>query len=85
MITNFGANVNRKTVLKGHALQLLKVSNFINFHLKTFTQRREAAKATPVGLRKEKQRKLCGIFASPADVVCVFACAFAFLVPACPG
>jgi len=36
-------------------MQLFKASNFLNFHLKAFTQRREAAKAAQ---RKAKEKTL---------------------------
>jgi len=36
-------------------MQFLKVSNFLDFHLKAFTQRREAAK---VAQRKAKEKTL---------------------------
>jgi hypothetical protein len=55
----------------------LEVSDFLNFHLKAFTQRRRAAK---VAQRKAKEKNFAVTLR-----LCVFACALAFLVPACPG
>jgi len=65
-------------------MQLLKVSNFLNFHLKAFTQRREAAKVTQSLPRRRPGKSKRKNFAVTLRL-CVFACAFAFLVPACPG
>jgi hypothetical protein len=55
----------------------LEVSDFLNFHLKAFTQRRRAAN---VAQRKAKEKNFAVTLR-----LCVFACALAFLVPACPG
>jgi hypothetical protein len=52
-------------------MQLLKISNFLNFHLKAFTQRRKAAK---VSQRKAKEKNFAVTLR-----LCVFARAFAFL------